>query len=171
MAVLLFFILSKEDPNSIQFSHRPPLINRPVAESEGTIFSKGFGKEHEFDVVLRMDGKLIETRVYGSGTLEQSRIVCEKNNGTLPWRTFTVEYVKARGNTEISYIKSRLFWLNTTIQHPVNTTSLSEKVGGPISSTLEKLENQIVGLYIENGKNATYCALRYLKLFSLYYYF
>ena len=95
-----------------------------------------------------MDGKLIKTRVYGRGLLEESRIVCEKNNGTLPWETFKVEAVDAlgTGSAEISYIKSSLIWLHSTIEHPVNITSLSEKIGGPVASKVKELEDQIAGL-------------------------
>ena len=124
-----------------------------------------------------MDGRLIKTRVYGRGTLEESRIECDKNNGTLPWRTFKVEAVDAPGiaSADISYIKSRLFWMNTTIEHPVNITSLSEKIGGPVSSKVTELEDQIAGFLVSNpgNINLTYCALRYcwLIFFSSYSYF
>ena len=161
---MIFLLLRNEDQIS---SHSPYSIVKPIYKGTSdhrgkpTIFSEGYSKEQEFEVVMRMDGRLIKTRVYGRGTLEESRIECEKNNGTLPWRTFKVEAVDARGigSADISYIKSRLFWMNTTIEHPVNITSLSEKIGGPDSSKLKELEDQIAGLFLEN-MNKTYCALR-----------
>ena len=111
-----------------------------------------------------MEGELIKTRVYGRGSLEESRTECEKNNGTLPWRTFKIEAIDATGtgSAGISRIRSSLFWLNTTIEHPVNITSLSTKIGGPVSSKLKDLEHQIAGLLISSfpNSNVSYCALR-----------
>ena len=75
--------------------------------------------------------------------LKESRIVCEKNNGTLPWRAFKVEAVDAVGIESAFKIKSSLFWMNTTIKHPVNITSLSEKIGGPVSS---KIKDRVANL-------------------------
>ena len=107
--------------------------------------------------------------------LIESREVCEKNNASLPWKTFSIESANIRGagSEASSYIKSRVFWLSTTIEHPVNMTSLTSEIGGPISSVLKDLEHQIAGLLINShpNKNATYCAIRFKKPQNLHFVF
>ena len=79
MAILLFLNLQTNNDDKNREKNRKPALG-----GVGTIFQKGYSKEQEFDVVLRMDGKLVNTRVYGKGSLKESREACEKNNASLP---------------------------------------------------------------------------------------
>ena len=158
---------------TLLFLQKKPILHQPAMEAKESTtvsttvstFERRDKQQQEFDVVLKMDGKLIVTRVFCKGTLEESRIVCEKNNRSLPWRTFTIEYA------DVGAVKNSLFWLNTTIEHPVNITSLTSQIGGPISSSLKDLEHQFAGLdlYINPENNVKYCAIRYNKLISFKY--